>query len=251
VLGSYSLQDFLANEIQTAFEKLTNQARFIQMIVDKQLVVANRKKADIVVDLRKHNFRPFKKVTAAKSAGETEDAAEDEEKEDEAGEANDYDYLLGMAIYSLTKEKIEKLRAQAEEKERELLALLEKSPKQMWNTDLDRFLESWEVRTTRHAWRFTGLMGVHAMSRRIAGNLSKAHSSTRTARRSNVNRPYFRHVNPSAGASAVGLMTTMTTSNRSKRLLPSAKLHPSRRNRNLRQRLLRRRKRRMTMTMIC
>lgn len=135
----------MANEIQTAFEKLTNQARFIQMIVDKQLVVSNRKKTDIVVDLRKHNFRPFKKVAAAKNAGENEDAAEDDEKEDEPGEANDYDYLLGMAIYSLTKERIEKLRAQAEERERELLALLEKSPKQMWNTDLDKFLEAWQV----------------------------------------------------------------------------------------------------------
>ncbi|KAF8060944.1 DNA topoisomerase II [Lyophyllum atratum] len=150
-------KDYLANEIQTAFEKLTNQARFIQMIVDKQLIVSNRKKADIVVDLRKHEFRPFPKAANAKKAGETEDAQEDEDDDDDeeasggagkgkaGGESSDYDYLLGMAIWSLTKEKIAKLSMQAEEKERELLVLLDKTPKSMWNTDLDRFLEEWEA----------------------------------------------------------------------------------------------------------
>ncbi|GLB36598.1 putative control of topological states of DNA by transient breakage and subsequent rejoining of DNA strands [Lyophyllum shimeji] len=151
-------KDYLANEIQQAFEKLTNQARFIQMIVDKQLVVSNRKKADIVADLRKHDFRPFPKVAKAKKAGETEDAQEDQDEESSneadgsgsgegkgAGETSDYDYLLGMAIWSLTKEKIAKLKMQAEEKEKELLMLLEKTPKSMWNADLDRFLEEWEA----------------------------------------------------------------------------------------------------------
>jgi DNA topoisomerase II len=118
------------------------------MIVDKQLVVSNRKKADIVVDLRKHKFRPFPKVITAKSSAETEEAEEEEEKdEDKPGGDADYDYLLGMAIWSLTKEKIERLRQQAVEKEKELLVLLEKSPKDLWNTDLDDFLKAWEVRT--------------------------------------------------------------------------------------------------------
>ncbi|KAG5646884.1 hypothetical protein DXG03_001960 [Asterophora parasitica] len=143
-------KDFLANEIQTAFEKMTNQARFIQMIVDKQLVVSNRKKAEIVVDLRKHEFRPFPKVAAAKKAGEDNEAEDDDEEETEdkgkgVGGDSDYDYLLGMAIWSLTREKIAKLKLQAEEKEAELLALLERTPKSMWSADLDLFMKEWEV----------------------------------------------------------------------------------------------------------
>jgi hypothetical protein len=74
-----------------------------------------------------------------------------------------------MAIWSLTKEKvrmphwdmslaymvahshlslgtqIEKLLQQAVDKEKELLALLELTPTLIWNSDLDRFLEEWEV----------------------------------------------------------------------------------------------------------
>lgn len=76
------------------------------MIVDKELVVSNRKKAEIVTDLRKHKFRPFPKG-AAKAAGETEEVVEEEEEQDDVGGGDaDYDYLLGMAIWSLTKEKV-------------------------------------------------------------------------------------------------------------------------------------------------
>lgn len=95
------------------FEKLSNQARFVQMIIDKQLVVANRKKADIIADLRKFKFRPFPKVKKAKAAGETEevvnqdeDAADADADSEGSPGSTDYDYLLGMAIWSLTKEKV-------------------------------------------------------------------------------------------------------------------------------------------------
>lgn len=79
------------------------------MIIEKELVVSNRKKADIMTDLRKHKFRAFPKVTKAKAAGETEDVVnpdEDEEAAEDVPGATDYDYLLGMPIWSLTREKV-------------------------------------------------------------------------------------------------------------------------------------------------
>ncbi|KAI9436960.1 DNA topoisomerase II [Lactarius indigo] len=136
-------KDFLANELQLQFEKLSNQARFVQMIVNKELVVSNRKKADIITELRQKSFRPFPKVAKAKAAGENEDA-EEEEPEVASGTSTDYDYLLGMPIWSLTREKIERLLQQAADKEKELLVLLELTPIQIWNTDLDNFLAEWD-----------------------------------------------------------------------------------------------------------
>ena len=116
------------------------------MIVNKELIVNGRKKADIVAELRKKSFRPFSKVAKAKAAGETEEALEDvEAEEEETGATTDYDYLLGMPIYSLTKEKIDKLKEQGRLKEQELLALLEKTPAELWHTDLDAFVAQWEV----------------------------------------------------------------------------------------------------------
>ena len=116
------------------------------MITKKELVVSGRKKVDIVSELRKKNFRPFPKVKKAKAAGETEDALEDEDAdEQETGSTTDYDYLLGMPIYSLTQEKIQKLLDQAKQKEDELMALLELTPIQIWTTDLDNFIVQWDV----------------------------------------------------------------------------------------------------------
>ncbi|KAJ7157816.1 DNA topoisomerase [Mycena filopes] len=115
------------------------------MIVDRELIVSNRKKADIIVDLKKHKFRPFPKISKAKEAGETEEALEQEEDEGGSSNAGDYDYLLGMAISSLTKEKIEKLLQSAADKESELLVLLKISSKELWNADLYNFLVMWEA----------------------------------------------------------------------------------------------------------
>lgn len=125
------------------------------MIVERKLSVSNRKKVDIVADLRKLEFTPFPKATKTKTANadEAEEDEEEEEEEDDNPNAavTDYDYLLGMPIYSLTREKIERLNQQAREREDELLVLLKKSPKDLWNTDLDKFLEEWQVRGASNA----------------------------------------------------------------------------------------------------
>lgn len=72
------------------------------MIVEKKLTVSNKKKQDLEVELRSLKFKGFPKVKKALDAGEDEPALEEE---DEA-QAGEYDYLLGMAIWSLTKEKV-------------------------------------------------------------------------------------------------------------------------------------------------
>lgn len=109
----------MANELQNAFEKLSNQARFVQMIVNKELSVSGRKKAAIVVDLRKHEFRPFPKVKSKgpKSADDAEDGQnpQEEVEVEEEGSDTDFDYLLSMPIWNLTREKVCWLHLRIEE----------------------------------------------------------------------------------------------------------------------------------------
>ncbi|KAE9383266.1 DNA topoisomerase II [Gymnopus androsaceus JB14] len=99
-------KDHLSGEMSKVLDRLNNQARFIQMIVDRKLSVSARKKADIVVDLKAHNFTPFPKKKAGAKEDEAEGENEDEEEAEVAGSTSDYDYLLNMPIYSLTKEKV-------------------------------------------------------------------------------------------------------------------------------------------------
>jgi DNA topoisomerase II len=80
----------------------------VKTIISKDLMMSNRKKADIVEELPQKKFRPFPK---AKAAGETEESdgeANDEAEAEEAssGTSTDYDNLLAIVIWSLTKEKV-------------------------------------------------------------------------------------------------------------------------------------------------
>lgn len=83
-------------------EKLNNQAKFVEMIINNKLTVSKKKKVALVAELRDKGFKPIPKVADAKKQGEFEPIVDDQENEDEAAEgavtgASDYDYLLGVS----------------------------------------------------------------------------------------------------------------------------------------------------------
>lgn len=79
------------------------------MIISKELIIANKKRALVVAELRAKNFRPFPKVAKVVVAGaelEDEEVGADDVADAKGGVDSDFDYLLGMALYSLTAEKV-------------------------------------------------------------------------------------------------------------------------------------------------
>ena len=91
-----------------------------------------------------HLFPPQPNASLTRADDDAEEAAEVTEKE---ATARGYDYLLGMALWSLTLERVESLRAELAAKEAELKELLATTPKQLWGKDLDAFvqgLSEWE-----------------------------------------------------------------------------------------------------------
>ncbi|RAH47239.1 DNA topoisomerase 2 [Aspergillus brunneoviolaceus CBS 621.78] len=165
------------SELQKDLDKLSNQARFVQMIIDGDLVVSKKKKAVLVLELKDKGFKPFPKVAQAVKAGETEPALEDEEeesaneKEDTNNLSNAYDYLLGMAIWSLTQERVEKLRKQIGDKEMEVDALIKLSKEDIWRQDLDDFINEWRFQLDDEARRERKVM---QMGRRASSKLMTA-----------------------------------------------------------------------------
>ncbi|ODV91810.1 hypothetical protein CANCADRAFT_30135 [Tortispora caseinolytica NRRL Y-17796] len=137
-------KDDLANRLTLLLERLKAQARFIKMIIEGELSVSNRKRKEIVKDLVRLKFPPMKD-SASKGSAQEDDAIEEEEDDDGEAEANPahYDYLLGMKIWSLTRERYEKLLREVAAKEDELALLLKMTPKDMWNKDLDDFEEAY------------------------------------------------------------------------------------------------------------
>ena len=91
------IQQWQLAEMQKQLEKFSNQARFVQMIIDGKLVVSKKKKTDLVAELQQKKFKPFPKVSDAAKEGETEPVMEEPVDEVEAS-ANSYDYLLGVSL---------------------------------------------------------------------------------------------------------------------------------------------------------
>lgn len=90
----------MLNELEADLEKMSNQARFIKMIIDGSLIVNKKKKSTLVAELKAKDFKAIPKIVDARKEGEFEPVVEEQdEASDELKEAgaNDYDYLLGVS----------------------------------------------------------------------------------------------------------------------------------------------------------
>lgn len=156
-------KDFTCNLLRNQLTKISEQARFVKMIIEKTLNVANRKKADIVAELQKLKFPAFDKNNVPSFNSSVDEAVEEiedipEGAEDPRKHLANYDYLFGMSILSLSKERYDRLLRERGIKEEELENLLKKTPKDLWVDDLDDFLAAWEVFEAEDTERREGMV---------------------------------------------------------------------------------------------
>jgi DNA topoisomerase II len=96
-LGTDGEQQWQLGDMQRELDKLSNQARFVQMIIDNELTISKKKKSVLMTELKKLGFKAYVSVEEAKKAGEKEEAIQESESEEDAAiGARDYDYLLGV-----------------------------------------------------------------------------------------------------------------------------------------------------------
>ncbi|KAG4306544.1 hypothetical protein PORY_000532 [Pneumocystis oryctolagi] len=134
-------KDYLVRELESQYNKLSNQVRFVKMVINKEQDFFNKKRKDLLNDLKSKGFMPFPKNKHMLIDGSIETSDNAIENDDDTG----YDYLLGMSLWSLTAEKVEKLLKDKLDKENELEFLLKLTAKDLWNKDLDNFVEEWEA----------------------------------------------------------------------------------------------------------
>lgn len=110
-LGVYQQRkDLLVSNLNNEIKLLGAKARFIKAIIDKEIVVANKPKAQIIDQIIEVGI---KKVNG------------------------NYDYLLSMPIYTLTFEKYQELLNKVQNKEHELEVTKKKEPKDFYLEDLN------------------------------------------------------------------------------------------------------------------
>nr|CCA21933.1 predicted protein putative [Albugo laibachii Nc14]CCA24783.1 topoisomerase putative [Albugo laibachii Nc14] len=132
----------MLQKLTDQIEMLANKVKFILAVIQGDLIVSNRKKVELLHELVEMGYD---KLYPNNSKGKNSD--EDEEKDDQEGDEEEgdltkgYNYLLSMKIWSLTKERVDKLRAELKEREVEYKSLEAKSIEELWLTDLDTLEE--------------------------------------------------------------------------------------------------------------
>ena len=142
----------LLDKMQATWTRLDNKARFIMAVVEGKLVIAKRKKDEIIADLTRLKFTPLptKAANGTRKAEPTED--DDEESADTAPVS--FNYLLSMPLWSLTHEKVQQLMKEKSACEAEIKELTSKSHKDLWSADLDAFEAAWDAFPTSTDVRF-------------------------------------------------------------------------------------------------
>nr|YP_003970179.1 putative DNA topoisomerase IIA [Cafeteria roenbergensis virus BV-PW1] len=114
--GYYNRKKYLLEIYKHQMDIMKYKVKFIKEIINKTLIINNKKKLIIEQDLETKKYPKMGKNL-----------------KDEIN----YDYLLGMNLYSLTKEKIEELEKQKIEKEEIYTNLKNKTPEELWEDDLE------------------------------------------------------------------------------------------------------------------
>ncbi|XP_052812946.1 DNA topoisomerase 2-alpha-like isoform X2 [Mya arenaria] len=137
-------KDYLEGMMAAESLKYDNIARFILEKIEGTLTIENKKKKDLIEMLvrRGYDSDPVKAWKEVQNKGKAIENDLNDAKEDTEEESGpDYNYILGMPLWNLTKEKKDELLNKKEAKAKELSALRRKSPGDLWKDDLEQFLE--------------------------------------------------------------------------------------------------------------
>ena len=99
----------LVRAAETEVERLSNRARFVLAVTEGELVVAKKKRDDLVRELRANGYVAF---------------------------SDSYEYLLGMPVWSLTRERVDALLAERDRTVGELERLRRTTARELWREDL-------------------------------------------------------------------------------------------------------------------
>lgn len=129
--------------------KLENKVRFILDVIAQKIIIRNRKRAEIINELKERKFTQFYDKKDQKKTKKVEDEEDSEDEESSKATASEkksgYEYLLGMPLWSLTMERVNQLKKQLENKHSELLELEGTSIETLWTRDLDAFCNGLKV----------------------------------------------------------------------------------------------------------
>lgn len=136
-------KDYMEGLLHAESLKLDNIARFIMEKIDGVIKIENVAKKDIIQMLvrRGYDSDPAKSWKEAQNKSKDKsDSDDDGDEEDKEKSGPDFNYILNLSLWCLTKEKKEDYMRQRDNKADELDKLRRKRPEDLYRDDLETFL---------------------------------------------------------------------------------------------------------------
>jgi len=133
-------KEHLLNIMHRELRLITNKARFVEEVCKGTIVISNRKRAEILLELKNRNYECFSKVVSKSTPSQVTESSDDDFDELETQDSDlskGYDYLLGMKLWALTLEKVVELKKQLTEKKFDISNLEATASSALWERDLD------------------------------------------------------------------------------------------------------------------
>ncbi|KAK6327637.1 hypothetical protein J4Q44_G00032820 [Coregonus suidteri] len=147
-LHYYKLRkDWLVGSLGAEASKLSNQARFVLEKIEGKITIENKSKRELIRMLVQKGFEsdPVAAWTKAQEKALEEDDRDgnDSDSSVDSGSSSgpNFNYILNMPLWCLSKEKVDELLRQRDIKKGELNELQRKSPEDLWKEDLAVFIE--------------------------------------------------------------------------------------------------------------
>uniref|UniRef100_A0A665UVD4 DNA topoisomerase 2 n=1 Tax=Echeneis naucrates TaxID=173247 RepID=A0A665UVD4_ECHNA len=149
-LHYYKLRkDWLQGSLGAEASKLSNQARFVLEKIEGKITIENKSKRELMRMLIQKGYESDPVVAWSKAQEKEEDYRDGNESDSsvDSGSSSgpNFNYILNMPLWCLTKEKVEDLLKQRDIKRGELNDLQRKSSEDLWKEDLAIFIEELDV----------------------------------------------------------------------------------------------------------
>ncbi|XP_071355408.1 DNA topoisomerase 2-beta isoform X1 [Trachinotus anak] len=147
-LHYYKLRkDWSLGSLGAEAAKLSNQARFVLEKIEGKISIENKSKRELIRMLVQKGYEsdPVAAWSKAQEKTQEEDYRDGNESDSsvDSGSSSgpNFNYILNMPLWCLTKEKVEELLKQRDQKRGELNDLQRKSSEDLWKEDLAVFIE--------------------------------------------------------------------------------------------------------------
>ncbi|XP_076089430.1 DNA topoisomerase 2-alpha-like isoform X1 [Mytilus galloprovincialis] len=135
---------YLVGMLESEALKLDNIARFILEKIDGTITIENKAKKSLIETLIRKGYDsdPVKAWKDSQGRKAEDEEVDDADSDVSTSSSHDFNYILGMPLWNLTKEKKDELIKQRDNKKDELEKLKLKTDKNLWEDDLELFLKT-------------------------------------------------------------------------------------------------------------